>query len=952
VERAGRSALLKTPTALTLYGKLLSTAAERGNAMTTMMNFELSPTLLQSLIAGGSGNNVYAYAFAFSSGNLIGSSTLIGNGVVDATSIALPTSFPSGAVYVVIQQGGDGLLPSQIHAIGDINPAHAQASNYSYQLFEATLSSTPFDQGDISSLNTFGLPATFEVVFQNGTSQTRGYASGLTGEGIYGALGNAQTFNPNTFPSADRLSIGPATAGDAGPWPSSDWTAYVNALKVNTATLNDIELVVPFTGSPLQSAPMLSQYGVQYVASDQYGTDYFWLVPNTMNGATNTDWIRIPASQLMQNIYVQPGPLEVHVGGKDGPVQLEQSFTPNNADGAVAKYFVAGFDAGYWGGSGTSPNPNDSTKLDLNHTWNWNFNYAYNATLNSSAIQYTNVLGSGPGTAGGNNRFYDPWAQYIQKNSNAYGYSYTDLVSEGGVNPQITLWDTAANANVATINISLYDNSEALPAGSGFVATPVPYVPPLGGTYAPALTQAATANQIQFAFNFALGNLHFAPDGQTPAIFKFYAPSDPTAGSDGFVSLQIPSNAAGFPDIWNYMQLSHSSNGWTLTPTNKAGNPGFFDIINVPVTADGSPAWYELVFGAAGHQTVYNVYAKSDPTTHNFLDISLGSSPDPSNFVVDHGVSILEVNSTNYSLNFAPGGAMTYDIATFSAPITIFGTSGNDTVNGDAGDNVLNGGIGDDIINGGAGFDTAVFWQPSTSFQIKATAGEPTITVKDKVGADGTDQLTGVENLQFNDQTLPVSWFTKAASLPASQLETIVDLYTAGLGRAPDAVGLDYWASQLADGHSLGDISRSFFAAPEASTIYSPTASAATFVAATYMNTLGRPPDAAGGAFWINEIQAGHIARSDFITALIAGARAPSGSTADAQYISNKEAVGAHFAITQGLTNGEWARVVESGVNASAASVTAANQQTDVFAATAAMSTTSELVVQLVGVVL
>ena len=256
------------------------------------------------------------------------------------------------------------------------------------------------------------------------------------------------------------------------------------------------------------------------------------------------------------------------------------------------------------------------------------------------------------------------------------------------------------------------------------------------------------------------------------------------------------------------MQLSHSASGWTLTPTNKAGNPGFFDIINVPVTADGSTAWYQLVFGAPGHQTVYNIYAKSDPTTHNFLDISLGNNPNPSNFLVDHGVSILEVNNTNYSLNFAPGGAMTYDIATFSAPHTIFGTSGNDTVNGNSDDNILNGGAGDDIIAGGAGSDTAVSWQPSTNFLIKATAGDPTITVEDKVGAHGTDQLIGIEHLQFIDQTLPVGWFTKAANLPASEILTIVDLYMAGLDRAPDAVGLAYWASQLADGRSFGDISK------------------------------------------------------------------------------------------------------------------------------------------------
>jgi hypothetical protein len=49
----------------------------------TSMNFKLSPALLQSLTTGGSGNNIYAYAFSFSSGNLVGYSTLINNGVVD-----------------------------------------------------------------------------------------------------------------------------------------------------------------------------------------------------------------------------------------------------------------------------------------------------------------------------------------------------------------------------------------------------------------------------------------------------------------------------------------------------------------------------------------------------------------------------------------------------------------------------------------------------------------------------------------------------------------------------------------------------------------------------------------------------------------------------------------------------------------------------------------------------
>ena len=61
--------------------------------------------------------------------------------------------------------------------------------------------------------------------------------------------------------------------------------------------------------------------------------------------------------------------------------------------------------------------------------------------------------------------------------------------------------------------------------------------------------------------------------------------------------------------------------------------------------------------------------------------------------------------------------------------------------------------------------------------------------------------------------------------------------------------------------------------------------------------------------------------------------------------------MGGHFALTQGLNDLTWARTVESGVNSSAASVTAANAQTDGFAAIAATGATSQLVVQILGIV-
>lgn len=644
--------------------------------MSTTVNFDLSSTLLSELTAGGSGNGVYAYAVAFSGSTLTTYATLVNSGVVDTTSISLPNgsggsaTFSSGTIYVLIEQAGAGnpsaITPSSL-VLGDITPANAQASNYSYQLFEATLANTTFDQGDISALNTFGFTSQFQVVFADNTTQSVGFRA--SGASIFSTLSglnsqNVQNYNPNSFANPAQLAIGPATAGNQG-FPSTDWQAYVDALKTNQTVLNDIQIVTTFNGGAavqgVASPAMLSEYGVQYVAQDSYGSDYFWLVPNTQNGATNTDWIRIPASQLMANIYAQTGTLEVHQGGKDGPVVVYSSFTPNNADGTVARDFVAGFDAGYWGGSGSSPNPLVTQAIDLNHNSNWNINYAYNATLNPGVVSYSNVLGTGAGTQGGNDRFYDPWAQTFLANSNAYGYSYSDLVSAGGVNPQITLWDPTLGTNVATINISLFDATETPPAG-GFQTSPTGYVAPTSGSYSPNLT--LSTNQIGFSFNFSVGGsggyslTNFAPNANTPVYFKFYAPGSAQAGEDGFVSLQVTSASNG---DWYYYNLSQSGSTWSLTATNPSGLNGFFNISNVPVTADGSTSWYQLVFGDQGDQTIYNFYASSDATTHAFT-----------NMVVDHGAQVTYGTGANPltapSINFAPGGAVTYDVTTLSPP--------------------------------------------------------------------------------------------------------------------------------------------------------------------------------------------------------------------------------------------------------------------------------------------
>ena len=247
------------------------------------------------------------------------------------------------------------------------------------------------------------------------------------------------------------------------------------------------------------------------------------------------------------------------------------------------------------------------------------------------------------------------------------------------------------------------------------------------------------------------------------------------------------------------------------------------------------------------------------------------------------------------------------------------------------------------------GSDTSVYSASSSHYQVVVTAGSPVITVHDKVGTGGTDTLTNVQRLAFSDQTTDLSWFTKSASLAPGQLAGLVEVYIASFNRAPDAGGLAYWGGQLKDGMNLQDIAKSFFVQPEAAAFYPAGQSTQAFVSSVYNNVLDRGPDAGGLAYWVEGLQSGGVSKDSFLLAIINGAKAFPGGI-DIQTLANKEAVGAHFALTEGLNDVEWARAVMTGVDASATSATAAKSLTDGFATTAGSPLTSEFVVQIVGV--
>jgi phospholipase/lecithinase/hemolysin len=294
--------------------------------------------------------------------------------------------------------------------------------------------------------------------------------------------------------------------------------------------------------------------------------------------------------------------------------------------------------------------------------------------------------------------------------------------------------------------------------------------------------------------------------------------------------------------------------------------------------------------------------------------------------------------------------SLTSNAITVTAPnATVNGTANDDFIYSIGANGTITGGPGNDTIAAGAGINTAVYSGASKDYTVTITAGESVYSVQDKVGTDGTDTLANIQRLHFTDQTIDTTNFIATAALPHNQLVELVDLYIGYFDRAPDAIGFDYWGGALSHGMSFATIAATFATSPEGAAMYPATLSTADFVTSAYTNVLGRNADTGGFNFWVNELQSGAVTRGNFVLDFVEGVLLQTG-TSDSQYLANKYAVGAYFALTQGLSDGNWTRAVMNGVDATAVSVANANHATDNYAAIAANPATSEFVVHLVGV--
>jgi len=86
----------------------------------------------------------------------------------------------------------------------------------------------------------------------------------------------------------------------------------------------------------------------------------------------------------------------------------------------------------------------------------------------------------------------------------------------------------------------------------------------------------------------------------------------------------------------------------------------------------------------------------------------------------------------------------------------VIGYGGNDTLLGDQGNDTLSGGYGNDILIGGEGYDTATFGGPNTNYKFTLNY-DGSVTVTDMVGWWGSDIISGIEALYFDNGTFSLS---------------------------------------------------------------------------------------------------------------------------------------------------------------------------------------------------
>ena len=194
-------------------------------------------------------------------------------------------------------------------------------------------------------------------------------------------------------------------------------------------------------------------------------------------------------------------------------------------------------------------------------------------------------------------------------------------------------------------------------------------------------------------------------------------------------------------------------------------------------------------------------------------------------------------------------------IGTVRSDISL-GGSGDDTIYGGAGNDFVTGGSGNDLIDGGAGIDTAIYLGIKSNHIISLLSNPNANDKNIKIISftNGTDTLSGIERIKFDDVTLAFD--------TSGNVGQTYRLYQAAFNRTPDKPGLSGWIKGIDGGLDLPSVANSFIQSSEFKNLYGENPSDAQFVSLLYTNALHRAPDLAGLSYWVGQLSTGSQTRA------------------------------------------------------------------------------------------
>ena len=335
----------------------------------------------------------------------------------------------------------------------------------------------------------------------------------------------------------------------------------------------------------------------------------------------------------------------------------------------------------------------------------------------------------------------------------------------------------------------------------------------------------------------------------------------------------------------------------------------------------------DTIYDLAGASFTTNFRSVWDSAGNDTLDASrLGNSV---KLDLNEGArSDIGVRISSYAVfNGTPAYGVyesTLALANGAAVENAVGSRFNDLLKGNQLDNILTGGAGDDRIDGGAGLDTATFAGTVANFKIEQV--RDMVHVTDRKSGQGTDMLSGIEKLRFEDVSVDLTAKDTAATVAEAQLRTVVELYVGFFNRMPEANGLNFWLNQMNKEMTTVMIADAFYYAAleyPRLTGYSSSMTNDDFVGIIYRNVLGRStPDAEGLEYWSRALADGIETRGSLLKAILTSAHTFHGNSEYgwvADLLVNKYEVGKMLAVDMGLSWNTAEQSITKGMEIAAA---------------------------------